>query len=55
MRLTRVARNDAPPTEGRWRSFGGVILDHRSPDAAPLTDEELAGLLRHHEATQGRR
>ena len=44
IRLTRVARNDLPPTEGRWRSFACRVLDVRHPDDSPITDAELINL-----------
>ena len=42
LRLTRVARNDLPPTDQRWRSFGCTVLDYRSPDDEPISDTDLA-------------
>ena len=44
VRLTRVARTDAPPTIDRWRSFGAYVLDVRHPQETPLTDAELSHL-----------
>lgn len=44
VRLTRVARTDAPPTIDRWRSFGAYVLDVRHPQQTPLTDAELSHL-----------
>lgn len=45
VRLTRVARTDAPPTLDRWRSFGAFVLDVRHPDDSPITDADLAHLV----------
>ncbi len=46
LRLSRVARNDLPPTRGRWQSFGCTVLDARSPDDEPLSDEEILALVK---------
>jgi hypothetical protein len=39
VRLVRVAHNDLPATEGRWRSFACRVLDERSPDGEPLSED----------------
>jgi hypothetical protein len=44
VRLTRVARTDAPPTIDRWRSFGAYVLDVRHPQETLPTNAELSHL-----------
>lgn len=49
VRLYRVAPNDRPPTEDRWRSFDCHVLATWHPDESPPTDEylmHLAGLAK---------
>lgn len=56
IRLIRVARTDMPPTIDRWRSFGSLVLDVRHPEDSPLTDAELANLVKiNHEIAPGKR
>ena len=42
--LTRVAVNQLPPTEGRWRSFGCIVLAVQHPDEVELSDDQLQKL-----------
>lgn len=44
--LTRCARNDAPATEGRWRSFNCHVLDERHPDSEALPMDKLLARAR---------
>lgn len=46
IRLMRFAKNVNPATTNRWRSFNCVVLDERSPEDAPLSDEEILNLAK---------
>ncbi len=44
IRLLRFAASDVSATDGRWRSFGGRVIDERSPEADQLDDAAILKL-----------
>ena len=46
IRLIRYASNDSPTPVGRWESYQCTVIDERSPDEVPMSDEDA---LRLHE------
>lgn len=44
--LHRFATSTLPATDRRWQSFQCTVLDERSPDDPPLTDAEVANLVK---------
>lgn len=46
IRLLRYAATANAATSERWRSFGCVVLDERSPDDIQLTDVEAECLVK---------
>jgi hypothetical protein len=42
VRLIRYSANNLPATRDRWASYACEVLDERSPDDEPLSDEQLA-------------
>lgn len=51
VRFACAGRAENTPTVDRWRSFGCTVFCVRSPDAAPMTDDELLAAWIYHQAT----